>query len=993
MALAGFVLELLKIQEGLFLSTWLSLLWVSLTFAQPSVLLTYTSPGYLFVLFNGSFTVISVGLWVSLQFVWFQSFFPPLCVLFERLLLSFSAMSALSLLSWLTITYFGIESAPFLVFAWSHYVYSTLCVPRFSAFRRRQPRVADTEYFVLSYPESVIITFIYIILPVVVHVAAFGGALFTQHNFSNLILLTSLPLLGLRWMWQKRRPLWFLEEYRGAHHFVHQMCLIVPIITLPVGLCFRVLVPSYVDDMHIPQPWGYILVLLSSYAVEGAIFAHRMELFTERQAPLFYVAAVAVALGASVMLSAPILLWPVAAGAGVAAVLFYFSRKAIPYGIFVVCSTVCLVWFLNAKLAFVTFHFALVDMPLSSVLGLLASVFVGSFLVLGLLFSRQAQYICDAAFLVYSFGFAVAEWLLAYGHGDVALAGDSLYPEYFLLGTSAAGAYLSWLAGRGGFISRGGAWASACVWLAKTSALVCHAADSFKANLSVLLLLWAVAPVFFHWSHPKQLSVSQLMFHAISAGVAFGVVSTSAFARCVAAILLSESAIQSNALLVGAALAGWGMFCLLMSLRYLSNRPVVRAASAFIAGAGLILIAMQPDVGLFESIDLADVGDLFEGSSSGNASVILASQWLLVFAILLILALVLLPLLRQSLRESPVLRQVYSVLLGLVCTGYVTLRYLVSLNVYQTWTSVAVVVFTSCLGGAIVLVAQMIFFATAVVLPASEVKMLLRFLLSNILFAGAFVMASFVVHRNIVEGLRAIIVGIWALSEFVLALTFSVTTGIVLRSKESSDHGVVLSRFDRDSKQSSAARARTAGDASLAGIRDVTASEVYSNRLVGNFAALWCAVLSFLLSVVYLHTSSLAAVPLSTILLFISDDKRLFAFVATFPNARYVLAGSFAAVAVVLSSLHAALFDSESPVKNVLLILASTPSLLLIFWNALGRPYLFSMLLFWPASLFLALLGDVWPESITLFAVITVATAFFWAKWTFFSSKAAKSAL
>ncbi len=210
---------------------------------------------------------------------------------FERLLFSVTGVNAIAILSWAAILTFGMDSAPYAVLIVLHVVYSILFVPRFTAFRVRRDRVPEHKYYISSVPEGACVTLLYLFLPAAVHASLYRATLMSTLHLSNLGLLLCAPLLGLRWMWW-REPLWFLKlAAPGLYDAFHRALLWIPAVLLPLALCFRVIFPSYLDDLSLPQPLGPLLMVAAVYSVVGAWAAHHMGWVSARLAPLVHVAA------------------------------------------------------------------------------------------------------------------------------------------------------------------------------------------------------------------------------------------------------------------------------------------------------------------------------------------------------------------------------------------------------------------------------------------------------------------------------------------------------------------------------------------------------------------------------------------------------------------------------------------------------------------------------------------------------------------------------
>lgn len=639
-------------------------------------------------------------------------------------------------------------------------------------------------------------------------------------------------------------------------------------------------------------------------------------------------------------------LWPVATASGVAFVMFCSNRRGLPYAVFVACATLCLTWFLSEKLSHVVFHFARANLALTNVLGLLAAVFVGAFFLIGLLLGGQQPKLNDTAMLVYSCSFALAEWLLAYGHGSEKHM-LQLYPEYLILVTSAAGLYLCYVAYRSAAVlSRGGALAAGAVWLAKCGAIVCHAEDSFTSDMVTVLLLWSLAPFAFYWPTPRHLSQNRLVAHLASVLIALFVASSSALAECVGVVILPGLAVFNPLVLHGLAVAAFGFVCLVVALRFYPLQAMPRALALFVMLSAAVFVAFQP--GVFH----------FEG------------EWLLVATILWISAALFIPWVRDRVCASAVALHVFSIGAGLLGALYFNAG-----DLYHEWDALAVVFLLTCII-CFSLVGEMICVATLQINGDLRGRFWAYVLLFPLLYLLAAWGLGGVGQADQLVGLRLSLLSFFCTSHLVLALVVAVQAGGGVISVSSGNNtsavgsgarlggGLLLSRSkDANEKRKSALKTRTAGDESLAGLgANLSAEEAYSRRSVGNLAMVLCFIVASLISYVHLDGTSLSAVFLSPLLLFLSNDRGPFSFVSSQSPARYLPMIVCIFASFLFFSLYHA-FDSASPWKNGFLVLLSVPSIFFSISNVAQK----SASAFWlyftlPGSIFFLLLSDVWPE-------------------------------
>ncbi len=955
--LAGFVLELARVKEGLLMALWISSVWVVLSFAFE------VHEGGVALLLQASLLVISLAMWASLQFAWFQALLPAACVLFERLLFSMSALNAAALLVWRAVGHFGADEAPLIIFAVQHCVFGLLAVPRATAFREQVPGVPVAEYYISSYPESSLIMVTYLCLPALVHVTMFRGVLFSQLHMSGLGLAVCLPLLGLRALWP-RKPLWFLDPLPRALAAVRWATAVVPLVVFPAAICCRVVFPSYMDDLPIPQPWGHVAMLAGLYSAVVAVVAHRLELLGQRRETLSYAAAAAAGLASCVGLGAPVWVWPFGVLAATELLRFYFTRRGRPYAAAVGAAAVCLVWFLSSKLAFVTFHFARADVPLGSVLGLLASVFVGAFLVVGLLLSRQPVQLTDAALGVYSGFFALAEWLLAYGHND----SDHVYPEYLVAASSLAGMYLCHTAAapHRRFVSRAGAWACACIWLSKIAALLCHSRDSLAADAVLLLVSWCVAPLAYHWDNPKSLRPAALLALVALAAVVALVSASTAAARCAGAFVLPEAALRSPAVLYGCAWTLWALYALVAALRFAPSRPLAHALSLFAVAAGAATVALQPEVYAWALV--------FEDEETVVA-VSPWAKWLLLAFLVLVLAIASVPHVRVWLRRTGV--STAGLPLGLLLSVYLSLQFMLPYGVFDEWPGALDAVFAALLWVFAVAAAEV---ALVLGLQLADNRLGPRVLAGWGALLGCYLCAGALVRApEQLEAVRVFLLAMWSVSALLLALVLAVQSGAVLASAAEAEADVSMSRADRDARRRSAVKKHTAGDASLARVNaSLSAGDVYAWRFVGNVATLTCVGVSQFLALVHLDaSSSVSSVALAPLLLLLSRDQLL----VTGPVSYYLPPLLFVAGSQVLFGLARAL-ASDAPLKNVMLLLfTALPSLaLLARASSSSSKSLFWVLFAFPGTLVTLLFADV-PERVWIFALSATWTMYLFVTW------------
>jgi hypothetical protein len=953
--LAGLVLELAHVQEGLLMSAWIATVWITISFSLDAHV------EGLAVLLLGSVLVLCFSMWASLQFLWFQSLLPGLCILFERLLFSLAGLCAIGLLSWRGISHFGMEHAPFVVFAVQHYVFAILSLPRATAFREQSRQVFDaSEYYILSYPESMVALVSYLVFPILMHVTMFRSVLFSTEQLCNAALLVSLPLLGLFWMWP-RSPLWMLNGVPRVLQGVRTLTVAVPALLLPAALCFRIVFPSYMDDLPLPQPLSHILMLVAVYGATGLVLAVLAErVSSARVHQLVLVVASLCALGACVALGAPWWIWPFAAGAAGGMAQFYASRKPQPYLISLGCLTVCLLWFLSSKLAFVSFHFARANVPLSSVLGLLASVFVGAFLLLGLFLARQPVRLNDAALLVYSTSFALAEWLLAFGHDR---DDHVLYPEYLVGVSSLVGMYLCHVSSSAKVVSRAGSWSAACVWLAKSSALVCHSRDSFSTDVLALLTLWCIAPIAYRWNAPKTMPVSQLLFHVATSAVVALVAASTNVAVCFAEFVLPEAAVQSSIVMYGAALACWSLYALVVALRF-ARAPLARALAFFLFLSGCAIVLFQPEVFDWSNSFGGDMDDSLMGAAA-SASASPWAKWMLLASILQVVAVAVIPVLRNLLKSKGL--WFFSVSEGVTLGLFFYFQFVETSGWLEDEVVVALVLFQGLFCAGTCAAVQML---VEIALQTGQVGRLgVRMAAVGAAYSLCYVLASS-------DALRVSLLAWWALCALVFALAVAVQAG-VLAVVRAGDESVTLSRFDRDEKRRSALKRQTAGDQALPQIETLSASDVLWRRTLGNISTLACVVLALFLSVWHLEASSaIASLVLAPLLLLLSDDKRL----VLVSSSRFTPPILFvSSVAVVFGLIHS-VTGAESTVKNIFLILLSLPSLVLLARRHQSSSSIFWILVSWPGTIPALLFANV-QERIVIFALASTWTLVSFVLW------------
>lgn len=973
--LAGFVLELAHVKEGLLMSLWVSCVWVVMTFAWE------LHEGGLLLLTQACLLVISLAMWASLQFPWFQALLPSACVLFERLLFSASTVSAAALLIWKALAHFGLESAPLIVFGVQHYVYSLLCLPRPTAFREQLPGVATSEYYISSYPESFLLTTTYLLLPAAMQTVMFRGVFFTQLQLSNFGLALSLPLLGLAWLWP-HRPLWFLASFPRTLSAMKVLTSVVTLFLFLPAFCYRFVFPSHLEDLPFPLFLVHLAMLAGVLGCVLAFVAHQMDWLGKRREKLAYGAAAAAAVAACVGLGAPLWLWPFGLLSAAALLNFYFTRHGKPYVVALASTTICLVWFTSSKLAFVSFHFARADMPLGSVLGLLASVFVGAFLVLGLWLSRQPTKLNDSALLVYSAFFAIAEWLLAYGHDD----DTRLYPEYLVAVTSVAGMYLCHAAAsqRNKFISRSGSWSCACIWLAKSgtgerersliiishfllilATLICHSRDSLIADAILLLVSWCLAPIAYRWETPKSMLTQQLLFLVAMSGVVALVSASSSVAHCLGSFVLPESALQSQTVMAGGAAAAWALYCLVVSLRFASARPLAHAVALFVLVSALAVVALQPEMYSWALV--------FEDEDTVVA-VSPYAKWLLLSLVIALLGFSLVPWTRQQVRRVGTVP--FSLLIGSVASTYVSMQFFVPYGVYEEWGAVQGLFFVMLT----VFVVLAVDVGLVLSLQLAEPMLWPRVAVASLQIPICYFAVGAILHNSDqLEAVRIFLLGMWAVSEFVLALVLAVQSGAILTSSSAMEISTVtLSRLDRDEKRRSSVKKHTAGDVSLAHVSaNLAASDVYERRLIGNVATIVCLFVSQYLALMHLDaSSSVSSLALAPLLLLLSKDQKLI----RSPFGYYLPPLLFVSASLVTFGFARAV-TSESIVKNLLLMILTIPSLVfLALASRSSTKSLFWALVTFPGTLVTLLFADV-SERLWVFLLSLGWTAYLFVTW------------
>lgn len=933
--LLALLLDRAGLREASLLVLWAGQVWLVLALSGAGLGLVRHAATNLFVLLHGALVLLSAVAWVSLQHLWFVQLLPGVAMVLERLLFGVAGLSAAAVVAWAATVAFGVSASPYALWVVLHVVYSILWLPRPSAFRRRvDPDIPDTDYFISSYPESALLTLVYVALPCALHAGLYHGTLWHPTHLANLALLVSLSLLGLRWLWP-HRPLWFLE--RAAPRLLerlHSFALWFPAAVVPLAVCERVLLPTFVRDLALPHPLGPLLIVAAAYAITGAVVAHHLEWLGARHAPQLRFVAAAVALGACAVVNAPLLLYPCALACALSAVSVYAHRRPGPYALCILCATVCMAWFFAAKLSFVHFHFARLELPLTEVLGLLSCCFVGAFLLVGVLLARPSQQLADAALAVYSCAFAVTEWILAYGHEpeDLSLAHE-LYPEYLVLATSLLGALLCRTAHRSRYVSLSGALAAAAVWVSKTAALLGdNVSHDVEVPLSVLLVLWACVPILSRWQHHHKSTASldsRTMFYSC---LGLGLTLQLATHTLPWSVLPGDSPF-------GAGLLVWGVALLAVALRFYPSSRYARGVAGLVAVAGALLWLLAPPTLDFASSEWSPALDPLMSPSLSLLLVALALAVVVLF-----------PTLHVALAQ-PVPGALATTALGLLLAQAWCARFVTPLFFFLDGWNASTTLFCAAAAGAGVLCVRTAALLLALAPESRRYALSAHVAAASALFPVCFGLAAVPLRGVWLGDARAALLGTHCVLLFALALALAVMRTRAEQRRQQTAPPLSSIR-DRDAKR---AAVETAAVASLL---------PHDAGAVGTAAAAGSLACAYALGLVYLEAPAVAVAPLCALLLLVASPRR------------YAVALG-ACVATLLGSALLQLSGSGlGYVLHVLLLLASAPSAALVTWQLTvrGRRDMFTLLLLAPPAVLVGFLVPVVPEAYLIAAYVVAGT-------------------
>jgi hypothetical protein len=301
---------------------------------------------------------------------------------------------------------------------------------------------------------------------------------------------------------------------------------------------YRVIFFSFHHFIAAYPPWSYIFVTLAIYSLAYFVVAHFTSGFGIISKPISEGISTrdkSISLGAAMIgagaigltLGTPLYFMPFPVLNAYFFVNFYYHKKFSDYLGFLITVTLFLVWFMRKTFWFLDYQFGeggdTISLQTTAIL--LVSMFIFSFLVIGVAIVNQNQNLVGLFLFIHSLGVSALEHVMyvhQHEHDEVAysaasfLPKDIVYPGYFVIFTSLVGSFLACRLESEKKISNTFSWLTASIYLSKFALLL---APLRFSHLAAFSLVASISPLYFFYRAPtmkRQLVGFLLLFHSRS---------------------------------------------------------------------------------------------------------------------------------------------------------------------------------------------------------------------------------------------------------------------------------------------------------------------------------------------------------------------------------------------------------------------------------------------------------------------------------------------
>ncbi|KAM9954162.1 hypothetical protein ACTFIR_009301 [Dictyostelium discoideum] len=384
-------LTLISIWVGIFLAN-ISILFQGLILVQHSII-------NFILLMNITMSMGLMGIWLTLQFSWFTSKYSTIATLMERVLFANLIFPTSTLLTWCTVVVNGIESSPFYLIGFLFIYYFIYGLPQRSFKVRSSKQVLSTNDFILGRLDTGLMAFTLVFFPPLLYFSIYRFTFFqSMDHIVNVSLLLSSSGVYLFLLSKYGSLWWLLPNYwdqrlnikkfdsgnssnsnnnsilNKSYSFIFGIGSTVKIICMLVlvgCLEYRVLFNSvtfYSIIQNLSPRWGFIVVTIGLYSFSTIfyfIFMGVESTFTNNTTttiPTYYqyilsLIASIFSISVSLMLSAPIYIYPLSILSSLSIINFLFKKRSISFLIFIFSSCSFLIWFLNRNYLFINYEF------------------------------------------------------------------------------------------------------------------------------------------------------------------------------------------------------------------------------------------------------------------------------------------------------------------------------------------------------------------------------------------------------------------------------------------------------------------------------------------------------------------------------------------------------------------------------------------------------------------------------------------------------------
>lgn len=378
--------------------------------------------------------------WASLQFRYLQDVSPRIVLMMERSIFAILPCAVPPLLSWALIAYSTTSSAmPYYYLMFTAACYVLYSVPTVSSYRKGRRGSLLNETLVLSRFESFVHLLHLLVAPTVVNVALNHHHLWTTwDDLAQSLFLAVAPVIVFAAM----SPLdsWHcLGVSESTAKAASKMIALAGVVVVTWCAEVRFIRHAIHDVISVPQPFGDFLVSSAIYMLVFLAYWH----VTSRDSGgsvLFQAISVASGLLLSIAIGMPLFVKPFPVAALFFLVRFIGTKSMKDYLLFVLCSVICTLWFIDKTFWWIEFEFESLPMSLFHVSLCVLLLTLATLIVPGCMGIRKPRdrndmksfEFVDALFVFQGFGLLFCE-------GVLYQQGIGMYPPICVITTSAAG--------------------------------------------------------------------------------------------------------------------------------------------------------------------------------------------------------------------------------------------------------------------------------------------------------------------------------------------------------------------------------------------------------------------------------------------------------------------------------------------------------------------------------------------------------------------------